>query len=149
MAYVDAVQTNRGPMLFYNLDQAVGRGAQNLRSDVLLVQYFLREIFKANPTKRPPGEVLPSGFADETLYRWILHYQTETRKSGRLISTDGRVDHANAIRGSISGMQYTIIYMNVHMRQTRANDFEKLAEASDCPPELAPAIVPQWIVATQ
>src|SRR4051794_16014236 len=149
MAFVDAVHTNRGPMLFYNLDLAVGRGAMNQRSDVLLVQYFLIQIFKANPAKRPAGEVLPSGFADETLFRWILHYQTETRKSGRMISTDGRVDPAKALRGSISGMQYTIIYMNVHMRSVRPDDFERLSEASDCPPELAPALVPQWITATQ
>lgn len=149
MAYVDAVQTVRGPMLFYNLEQAVGPGAPNSRSDVLAVQYFLREIFKANPARRPPGDLMLTGAADQTTFAWILHYQRETQKSGKAISTDGRVDPAVGLVGSISGKQYTILYLNLSMRNARPADYERLATAADCPAELRQSFSVRWLVATQ
>jgi hypothetical protein len=148
MAFLDSVQTKRGPMLFYNLDRAVGPGAFNERSDVLAVQFFLQEIFKANPARKPPGQISVSGNADQTTFQWILHYQKEQKSTGKSISTDGRVDAAMGLKGSISGMQYTIIYMNLSMRKARPNDFEKLASAKDCPPELVVPFTVQWIQAT-
>jgi hypothetical protein len=149
MAFLDSVQTKRGPMLFYNLDRAVGPGAFNDRSDVLAVQYFLREIFKANPTRKPSGQITVSGSPDTTTFEWILHYQKEQKSTGKLISTDGRVDAALGLKGSISGMQYTIIYMNLSMRNARPNDYEKLASAKDCPPELVVPFTVQFIRATE
>ncbi|MGE0760038.1 MAG: hypothetical protein AB7F89_03995 [Pirellulaceae bacterium] len=149
MAYIDAVQTNRGPMLFYNLDQAVGPGAPNSRLDVLAVQYFLREIFKASPSHKPPGQLQVTGVADATTFQWILHFQQETKKGGRQIATDGRVDKALGLKGSISGLQYTILYMNLNLRKARPADYEKLAAASDCPPELVPHFTVQWLRSTE
>jgi hypothetical protein len=149
MAFLDSVQTKRGPMLFYNLDRAVGPGATNERTDVLTVQYFLREIFKANPSRKPKGQIEVTGNPDPITFEWILHYQKEQKNSGKAISTDGRVDAALGLKGSISGLQYTIIYMNLSMRNARPKDFEKLASASDLPPELVVPFTVQFIRATE
>jgi hypothetical protein len=60
MARISMVQSNEGPFNFYNVDAAVGPGAPNGRTDVLLVQYFLREVFKSVPPGRLGGGGRPS-----------------------------------------------------------------------------------------
>ena len=106
-------------MPFYNVDDAVGPGCPNKRSDVMLVQFFLHEIFNHPSLKpnRPPGpDIGISGNFDATTAQWILHFQNQVKRIGRLIVADGRVDHAKGAqysKSSISQTQYTITHLNI------------------------------------
>jgi hypothetical protein len=144
MARVSIVQTATGPRCFYNITSAVGPGAPNLREDVLLVQYLLRENFKGLPSFRsepfPGGVLIVDGIPGTQTYSAIKHYQRVQKKIGRPIATDGRVDAPvnEQMVGSISNTQYTIIYLNLGYLKSRPNDWPRLSQAGDCPAELRP-----------
>jgi len=106
-------------MPFYNVDDAVGPGCPNKRTDIMLVQFFLHEIYNHPSQKqnRPPGaDIEISGDFDATTAQWILHFQNQVKRIGRAIFADGRVDHAKGeqyTRSSISQTQYTITHLNI------------------------------------
>ena len=126
MSQVNVVRTTtQGQFLYYNLTDAVGPGALNRRSDVLLVQYLLREVYKspaARPPTKPPGAAIQvTGTADQATFAHILHYQQSLKSGGRNVATDGRIDPARGdqSRGSISGTQYTILFLNLSFKKAR------------------------------
>jgi hypothetical protein len=146
MACVNILKSStQGRMLYYNLEQAVGPGAINLRSDVLLVQYFLRESFKAGKPPGPPLEV--TGFPNQATFDAIVLFQKAVKAKGRNVSTDGRIDPARGdqTHGSISGTQYTILFLNLSYKEARPKDFCTLDKAGDCPPELRADVKIKWL----
>ena len=102
---------------FYNLDNAVGPNCPNQRTDVMLVQFFLHQIF-SHPNRavsKPAGEKIKiSGSFDPTTAAWIRHDQGVVAKR-RSIRVDGQVDRARGeqfSKSSISNTHYTIDHMN-------------------------------------
>ena len=102
---------------FYNLESAVGPGCPNRRSDVMLVQFFLHQIY-GHPSKinKPAGpKIQINGIFDGTTATWIKHYQNDLKGQGKPIFADGRVDRAKGEQysfSSISKTGYTITFMN-------------------------------------
>ena len=141
MAKVSLVRFIDGRFLMYTVDAAVGPGGPNNREDVLLVQYFLREIFKGFPAFRRnpfPGVVAVDGFASTQTFAAIRHFQNVAKREGKNIATDGVVDAQVGEKGhgSISGTQYTVVYMNQTFRESRPGDWPRVSRAGDCPGEL-------------
>jgi hypothetical protein len=135
----------QGRMLYYNLEGSVGPGCLNRPSDLLLVQYFLREAFKGG---KPPGPPLVvTGTPNQATFDAIIHYQKAVKAKGKNISTDGRIDPAQAdqTHGSISGTQYTILFLNISYRDVRPKDFCTLDKASDCPAGLKEDVKIKWL----
>src|SRR5262249_563233 len=139
MAKIGLVQTNDGPRNFYSVEAAVGPGAQNGKTDVLLVQYFLREIFRGVPEFKtdpfPAGELAVDGLAGRQTFAAIQHFQKVTRKKFGSGAQDGRVDPpvGEKFFGSISQAQYTILNMNIAFKRARPQDFPGVSAARDCP----------------
>jgi hypothetical protein len=145
MAKISLLQTSAGARLFYGVEAAVGPGAPNQRTDVFLVQYFLRESFKGTDKFKqdPFPEVLAvDGLAGRQTFAAILHFQRVMKKKGSTITTEGRVDAVvgEHVRGSISGTQYTIIFLNFGYASARPSDWPRVSRAGDCPAELRPLL---------
>ncbi|TWS93967.1 hypothetical protein [Reyranella sp. CPCC 100927] len=81
----------------YNLQRTVGPGCPNKPTDVMLVQFFLQQIY-AHPrgaAHGPPGpKVAITGTSDGTTAAWIKHFQDDINASGSAIRivADGKVD---------------------------------------------------------
>ncbi len=143
MARISLVQLSTfGPRNFYNVNKAVGAGCPNQRTDVLLTQYFLQQIFKHVPDFQtdpyPGGVVVIDGIAGPQTFSAILHFQKVAKKRGWITSQDGRVDPPVGEQsfGSISHTQYTILSMNSAFKKGRPQDWPRVSRASDCPGEL-------------
>lgn len=127
---------------FYNVDQAVGQNAPNRRTDVLLVQFFLRELFNHPVLKpvKPAGEIVVNGICDDTTKAWILDFQRQHKQRGFRIQTDGRVDHATGQQWSRTprtGSHYTIGLLNFRYRQRFRREHDALELHPRMPAELA------------
>jgi hypothetical protein len=102
---------------FYNLSSAVGPGCVNKRTDVMLVQFFLHQIY-SHPAKsnKPAGpKIQINGAFDGTTANWIRHFQADIKGQAKSIMADGRVDPvqgAQNARSSMSKTFYTISWMN-------------------------------------
>ena len=103
---------------FYNIAAAVGPGCPNKRTDVMLVQFFLHQIY-AHPTKarkRPAGpDIQINGQFDATTAIWVRHFQDDLKGQGKPVLADGRVDRARGehfSNSSISKTLYTISFLN-------------------------------------
>ena len=139
MARLDMLKTTKENLLYYAVDGAVGPRCLNERSDVLLVQLFLMvsqktTLFTANPY---PSEPDTTGVPDQDLFDQILHFQKTLKlKQGSNIATDGRVDPpvSQQTHGSISGTQYTIIFLNLAYDSVRS--LPDLPSDGDCPGEI-------------
>ncbi len=147
MARVSLVQFDDGQARnFYNVHAAVGPGAPNGRNDVLLVQYFLREIFKGVPEFQsdpfPGGELTVDGIPSPKTFAAIRHFQKVSREKFGQGAQDGRVDPpvGEKVIGSISHAQYTILFMNIAFKKARPQDWPRVSQASDCPGELRPRL---------
>jgi hypothetical protein len=131
---------------FYNLDQTVGPGAPNQRSDVLLVQYFLRELFNHPDLRadKPPGDVPVDGLFGPVTAIWIGCYQKQLKAKGFSVVTDGRVDPARGelmfSKVAISHERYTIWHMNVSFRKRYPQAHDHLETAPGVPRDLAVAL---------
>lgn len=148
MARLDIVHVAEGRYphkIFYNVDAAVGKGCPNQRTDVLLVQYLLREGCKAPHIAQiqegagfKPSEIAISGIWSETWSTYLGNYLTDMKLRGKLVFNDQRVDPVvgGATRGALHHMQYTILYLNIGYGVLRPNDLPRLAEVVDCPNEL-------------
>src|SRR5262249_18275185 len=84
---------------FYNLDTSVGLCRGNLRGDVLMVQYFLRKVFR-----HPMGvvgsfglqELVVDGICGPITRSYINAFQTAMLKLGKTLKADGNIDSAPA-----------------------------------------------------
>lgn len=100
---------------------SVGMNGHNKRrSDVQLIQFFLRQfyikhpqLFKAlPPIKNPDGFVKIDGDAGGQTKTGVKVFQNYERSKGFLIATDGLVDVPRGAVSSISGTVYTILALN-------------------------------------
>jgi len=102
-------------------ETSVGAGGNNKRrSDVQLVQFFLRQFYKSHPqlfaklpkTSKPDGFVKIDGSFGPQTQGAISTFQTHERSQGLPIATDGLVDVPRGVISSISQTVYTIIVLN-------------------------------------
>ncbi len=103
---------------FYNIRQSVGPGRANSRTDVMLVQFFLQQIFDhPNAVKdKPVGAKMEiNGTYDEIVGAWIKQYQVSSRLP---LVADGRVDRApqQVAKTPRAHRFYTITMMNYEYR---------------------------------
>lgn len=112
---------------FYNVSAAVGPGASNATDDVMLVQFFLREIAKdqsVGPQGRPPTPLTVDGVYGPNTAAWIAWFQNSMNaKFAGSTYADGRVDPARGmsndpkfLKSTISHTQYTIVSLNATYR---------------------------------
>jgi hypothetical protein len=151
MAKVDLFQsTKTGAFLFYNLDASVGKGGANRRDDVLLVQYLLKTSsnipgkFRATVGGAAPVAGIWGEF-DEILLDMV---QKEWSRRGTATWQDRLVDPVpqHMSQTPVHHAQYKILTLNTIYSSVRPADFPKMAEASDCPPDLKPKIkAPAWL----
>ena len=101
---------------FYNIDSAVGPGCPNKPTDVMLVQFFLHQIYShPRKTNKPAGPTIQiNGRCDPVTTTWIKHFQNDLKSQSAKIGTDGRVDHAN-------GEQYS--FSSIPTRATRLHSY--------------------------
>ena len=135
----------------YVVDRTVGPGGQNVRGDVLLVQYFLRvamESVGASPGFVPPNEqpIAIDGSCGSQTLRYIKHFQEEAVKRGANVKKDGRVDpvQSGTVVGSISKTFYSIVAMNSAYRARRGNTHE-LATDPFFPADLTKELYIAWV----
>jgi hypothetical protein len=130
---------------FYNVDGPVGPGCTNKRTDVMLVQFFLHELYlnsKSNlTTRKPPGEDIKiNGTCDATTQRWILHFQQQVSQLGAgNVHPDGRVDPARGAqdsRSSITKTIYTINHLSASYRKRFRQEHNHLETHPLIPGEL-------------
>jgi len=141
---------------FYNVQQVVGQGGSNLRSDVMLVQYMLFHIC-VSPTphwdanhgsfsllllSKGPGALFPfTGEFTPDLAEWIAVFQDHgTRRGEGPMSIDGRINRAPVGWGKPMAARsgwYTIQAMNRLMWRFNSRSFAVLPTLSDVPPALA------------
>lgn len=143
MAFKDTLNFAELP-IFYNLNMAVGDNAPNMKEDVMLVQFFLREVYKGRtafdpPETSPKGEMKVDGVCGPVTKNWLLKFQLDIRSRGSSIYADKRADKVTGVVSSISKTIYTIIFLNAGVKKIRP-DFEDLASAPDVPNELRPAL---------
>ncbi len=154
---------------FYNVQEAVGRGAGGYATDIMLVQYMLfkicinpRPYFDRNlgtfgPVLSGPNggrALFPyTGVYSPDLDQWIMAFQkaANERGYGPLVA-DGKINRAPVgwgKRGSGSGGRwYTIQAMNLIMYRTAVQPYSSLPDLSDVPgalaDELRRVVLPDW-----
>ena len=131
----------------YNLDANVGMFKPNNRQDVLLVQFFLREIMNHPDAKagRPAGnDISVDGLFGNQTETWIYAFQNLVRsKGGKVIVVDGKVnaapsDYRNKMAGNVG---YTILHLNGTYRRRWRTDHDYLDRCARIPVELRGALV--------
>lgn len=135
----------------YVVDRSVGPAGPNIRTDVLLVQYFLRVAMEASggsPGFVPPNEkpITIDGSCGPQTLRYIKHFQDEATKRGANVKRDGRVDpvQSGTVVGSISKTFYSIIAMNAAYRARRGAAHE-LASDPLFPADLTRELYISWV----
>ncbi len=142
MAFKDTLEFEELP-IFYNVNMAVGDNAPNMKEDVMLVQFFLQEVYKGrtsfDPPEAPPkGAMKVDGICGPITKNWLLKFQLDIRNRGRSVYADKRADKVKGVVSSISQTIYTLIFLNAGVKKVRP-DFENLESAPDVPNELRPA----------
>jgi hypothetical protein len=154
MARIDFIRSSTESWLFYNLEAAVGQGCANQRSDVLLVQYLLKEGCKAprfaeiETSAGFTQDVMQiTGAWDQSWGGYLSIYLRTLARLGRPVVQDRRVDPvvSGHVRGPVRKVQYTILYLNAGYLDLRPADYPHLSEVSNCPAELRPALKLQFI----
>jgi hypothetical protein len=141
---------------FYNVTDPVGPGQPNKRSDVMLVQFFLKEIgdFWGMLGPSPNGMGLSgfdikilrtldvNGSADQNLYEWIKWFQSISSLGGSSAAQDGIVSPAISAyhKGTHSGVAYSIVKMNNAFNSFFPQRWEKLPSDGKVPGELKSAL---------
>ena len=129
---------------FYNVDAAVGLNAANLALDVMVVQFFLRELAChpdfAGGTGRPPKPCTVDGRYGPETQAWITWIQTYIKSRGLSITVDGRIDPAPnsdwSAKGTISQTKYTITHLNGSFRKRYRNRHDHLESDPTVPQPL-------------
>jgi hypothetical protein len=100
--------------VFYDVEKAVGLNSPNQREDVRMVQYMLRGIYGG-----AVGSNFVDGWIGPVTIGWIRKLQADMNAGGNPCATDGRVDgvlNFATLKGSVSGLYYTIVYLNLALR---------------------------------
>jgi hypothetical protein len=137
MAFKDSV--------VYNIDANVGKGMPSQRQDVLLVQYFLRDVMNHPDSRagRPPGnDISVDGLFGNQTETWIYAFQNLVRSKGGSVVVDGKVnkppsDYRVRLAG---GAGYTILHLNATFRRRWRIDHDYLDKCGRVPGELRGAL---------
>lgn len=134
---------------FYNTDGTVGRYQANKTDDVMLIQWFFKELSTLDPLQilfaweRPATPPEINGVADENLYTWIRTFQEGLKASGYSITADGII---NSVPGalhsqtSITHTKYTLMYLNNLLHSTRTEKYLLLPVDESVPAQLRKAV---------
>ncbi len=102
-------------------ETTVGKGGYNRkRSDVQLIQFFLRRFYTHHPelfvllpkTKTGANFIIIDGSYGGQTEKGILLFQKNRKSDEPLIATDGLVNVAHSVMSSISNTHYTIHFLN-------------------------------------
>ena len=127
---------------FYNVNFAVGKNCPNYREDVLLVQFFLKRIYKSSmmQSQTPKGEMKVDGKCGPVTCNWILKFQIDMMNFGLKCYPDGVVNKAGNSKSnnvsSLSKTQYTIRMLNNGLRDLEPGLYKTLAVNPEVPAEL-------------
>lgn len=125
--------------VFFNVDGVVGAApAQNLREDVLLVQFFFSVIARdvADPAaKSVLGAVKVIGIIDAPTIAAIKDIQTRQKQNYSGAIVDGRV---SPCKGSYSygGGDWTITRLNDNVQNWNLTHWPRIDNIAGCPDEL-------------
>jgi hypothetical protein len=132
------------PVMF-NVDGVVGANpAQNLREDVLLVQ-FAFEILGKEPLPTTPPEVLaaakavrPTGMIDKATINAIFVLQGALGNPATVV--DGRV---SPVKGGYSygSAMWTIVHLNNFMQNRHVDVWPRIDKIQGCPSELKQMVI--------
>jgi hypothetical protein len=133
---------------FYNVDAAVGPGRPNKIDDVMLVQFFIKEIHDFNApmnqlTTFPDEPLSVDGNANQNLFDWILAFQELAKQMGGQVVKDGAVDSVpgfSMTRTQLTHSIYTIIIMNNFFLGQQPAIYPKLWEHPRIPQALSLAL---------
>lgn len=124
MAYIDEdSEDSEKNADFYNVSKAVGMGCPNWSEDVMMVQFFLQQIYLDADWKShsPKGAMRVDGVCGPITRNWIAKFQIDARNSGSNIHVDGIVNNASNLennqQASITKTTYTIRAMNNFLRK--------------------------------
>jgi len=91
MAYMSESVTFDNGLRLYNVDNAVGQRSNNLRGDVMLVQWFIRKV-REHPMGFNGGPLEVDGDCGPLTKKAIKETQDELQNLGHAIKSDGRID---------------------------------------------------------
>jgi len=138
--------------VFFNIDASVGEKAQNMKQeDILLVQFFLRQIAEAATSSKPGGEarrqrilnVPISGTCDGATIDGIRAWQEGRKEEFPNTIVDGRADSARDVFYVKDG-EWTIADLNGIFRFLFPNIWPRLQDHPKCPPQIK-ARMPQLL----
>lgn len=119
-------ETAKGDLGVFALNETrIGRNGDNKkRSDIQLIQFFLRQFYKNHPelvallpkTKSGDGLVAIDGKYGKQTEKGIWLFQKQRRERGTPIKVDGLVNVAHSSISPISRTLYTICEMNKWFR---------------------------------
>jgi hypothetical protein len=100
-------------------------GDNNKRSDIQLIQFFLRKFFGRHPelfrrlprTSNSPGQVAIDGLVGAQTKTGILLFQQHEGRAGSGLVQDGLVSVAQSFVSPISQKRFTIILLNLWFEQ--------------------------------
>lgn len=125
---------------FYNLTKPVGKSKPSLPLDVLLVQFFLKEVAAQGGVQVPSAPLNLNGTVDQNTIDWISAYQ----KSKFQLYADGVVDPVPernlTAQTPVHNKVYTIFELNFDFEKKQPQHFNKIWEHPRCPPALGQAL---------
>jgi len=130
--------------IFFNIDTSVGDKAQNAKQeDILLVQFFLRQIAEAAKASKPGGEarrqrilnVTPSGGCDAATIDGIRAWQEGRKEDFPQTIVDGRANSARDVFYVKEG-EWTIADLNGVFRMLFPTIWPRLQDHPKCPPQI-------------
>ncbi|MCB2095455.1 MAG: hypothetical protein H6901_09910 [Rhodobacteraceae bacterium] len=129
---------------FYYLDSGVGAGMPNARPDVMLVQFFLKELMNHMDFKpsRPTGaDITVDGKFGNQTETWIRAFQAHLKSKGKAVVVDGKVSPARGYQAkTATNTPYTLAHMNASFRKRWRGDHDNLDQCSRVPPEIRAAL---------
>lgn len=142
MAHLMAPQPSSPDLpVFFNADGVVGAApAQNLREDVLLVQFLLKVVGDSPQATSDPAAVAackrvkPTGVIDPTTVAAITAYQLSAKKKDPNVVVDGRVSPAKG--GYSYGALWTITLLNKSCQKRHKGNWPRIDKIPGCPEEL-------------
>ena len=140
MAHLMAPQPSfEGLPTFFNVDGVVGAApAQNLREDVLLVQFFFSVIARnvTDPAaKTVLGAVKVTGMIDPPTIAAIKDIQTRHKKNSPGAIVDGRMSPAKG-GYSYGAAEWAIVRLNENVQTSHLDDWPRIDKIDGCPAEL-------------
>ncbi len=145
MAHLMAPQpSSPGLPVFFNVDGVVGAApAQNLREDVLLVQFFFSVIAKTvgDPVaKAVLGAVKVTGIIDPATIAAINDIQTRHKKKNPGAIVDGRMSPAKGGYSYGSG-HWAITRLNDNVQNDAQDHWPRIDKIAGCPAELKAMVI--------